>query len=301
MSITAAQHRLPNFLIIGASKCGTTSLWTYLNRHPDLFLADPKEPMFFNWEAHYDQGVDWYSNLFADAGNKQAIGEATTSYTYAPHSPDVPQRMHHLIPDCRLIYMVRPPVARTYSHYLQELQVRVWAPEGELGTFESAIKMCPMLIDAGMYLKQIEHFLRFYRRDQIKVLLLEDLKRDPTRLLNEVQEFLDLEPVDLRGDKTVAANIRGDHHVRNELNKRLSMLKSVPGIKLLSRAVPKSLRSKMYFSMTSSKAVRKIASLELDVAPPLAETNAELRTVFRQPNLSLGEFLGRDLSHWNET
>lgn len=291
---------LPTFLIIGASKCGTTSLWTYLDRHPDVFWADPKEPMFFNWDAHYDQGVEWYANLFANAGDKQAVGEATTSYTYAPHSPNVPERMHKLLPDCKLIYMVRPPTARTYSHYIQELQVREWAPEGELGTFESALEKCPMLVDAGMYMKQIENFLRYYEKDQLKVLLLEDLKSNPIKLLNEVQAFLELEARDLHFTRrAVAENIRGSHHVRNELNKRLNTIKAVPGIKMLSRAFPKSLKSKVYHGMTSSSAVRKIASLDLDVAPPLAETNDRLREQFREPNRQLAEFLGRDLSHWD--
>ena len=140
-------------MIIGASKCGTTSLWEYLNRHPDVFWTDPKEPMYFNQESNYSQGIEWYANLFARAGEKTAIGEATTSYSYAPHTADIPQRIHRLLPECKLIYMLRPPVARTYSHYVQELQIRVWAPAGELGTFEDALENCPVLIDAGMYLK----------------------------------------------------------------------------------------------------------------------------------------------------
>ncbi|MFC1759697.1 sulfotransferase domain-containing protein, partial [Planctomycetota bacterium] len=110
---------LPNFMIIGASKCGTTSLWEYLNRHPDVFWANPKEPMYFNWELKRPREIEWYASLFADAADKQAIGEATTSYTYAPHTAKVPQRIHQLLPDCKLVYILRPPVARTYSHYVQ--------------------------------------------------------------------------------------------------------------------------------------------------------------------------------------
>ena len=290
---------LPNFMIIGASKCGTTSLWEYLNRHPDVFWTEPKEPMFFNWEAHNSKGIEWYASLFENAGEKKAIGEATTSYTYAPHTPDVPQRIYDLLPDCKLIYMLRPPVARTYSHYVQELQVRVWAPKGELGTFEDALKKCPVLVDAGMYLKQIEQYLRVFPRDQIKVLLLEDLTRDPTKVLHEVQEFIGIEAIDLSKSKQVTANPRGIHHIRRGLNKKIEDIKAIPGVGMLTKAIPKSVRSAMYRRMLTSKKVRNAASLDLHVEPPLPETNEELRALFKQPNAELGEFLGRDLSHWD--
>ena len=304
MADTSAQITLPTFMIIGASKCGTTSLWEYLNRHPALFWAEPKEPMFFNRDENYSQGVDWYANLFSTARNKKAIGEATTSYSYAPHTADVPQRIHELLPECKLIYMLRPPVSRTYSHYVQELQVRVWAPEGDLGTFENALEVCPVLTDAGMYLNQIEHFLRYFRRDQMKILLLEDLKQNPNAVVNEVLEFIGLDPIDLNGTKQVTANSRGIHHARNGLNKRIEEIKAIPGVNLLTRAIPKSVRTGMYHRMLDSKKLRRAASLELQVEPAQPKTNEKLRQLFRLPNKELGEFLGRDLgvaffSHWD--
>ena len=129
---------------------------------------------------------------------------------------------------------------------------------------------------------------------------MEDLNRNPIAVLNEVQEFIGLDPIDLNSAKQVTANSRGIHHIRNGLNKRLEGIKAIPGVGLLSRAIPKSVRSEMYKRMLDSKTLRKAASLDLHVAPPLPETNDDLRELFKQPNKDLGEFLGRNLSHWDQ-
>ncbi|MCA9214213.1 MAG: sulfotransferase domain-containing protein [Planctomycetales bacterium] len=293
-----SQH-LPNFMIIGASKCGTTSLWTYLDRHPDVFLTRIKEPMFFNMDRYYERGVNWYQQLFAEAGDAKLRGEATTSYTYAPHIPDVPKRIHDLVPDCKFIYMVRPPVARTYSHYVQELQVRVFAPEGDLGTFEEAIEKCPMLVDAGMYIKQLERFERYFSRDQIKVIFAKDLRQNPNAVLSDIQEFLGLSHADLTVNSPVTANTQGSHHARQQLNEKLEKVKSIPGVHLLTRVIPKQTRANLYNRFVSSKRLRKIADLELDVKPALAQTNEDLRALFKEANEMLGDYLGCDLSDWD--
>ncbi|NER32103.1 MAG: sulfotransferase domain-containing protein, partial [Symploca sp. SIO1C4] len=76
--------RLPDFLIIGAAKSGTTTLYKYLCRHPQICMSNPKEPDFFAIDHIYDQGIDWYSSLFSEARLKQVCGEASTTYTRLP-------------------------------------------------------------------------------------------------------------------------------------------------------------------------------------------------------------------------
>src|SRR5688572_24468381 len=112
---------LPNFFIIGAMKAGTTSLWQYLRRHPEIFMSKLKEPGYFTEELRWDQGIEWYRSLFDDAGSARAVGEASTSYTKWPRFAGIPARMHALVPEARLIYLVRDPGDRIRSHYIHNL------------------------------------------------------------------------------------------------------------------------------------------------------------------------------------
>src|SRR6266568_8270036 len=111
---------LPNFLIVGAMKSGTSSLWSYLRSHPQVFMPDMKEPMFFVEKKNWSKGLDWYRGLFDDAGEAVAIGEASQPYTMAHSFPGVPGRIVSLIPDVKIIYVLRHPVERMRSHYLHD-------------------------------------------------------------------------------------------------------------------------------------------------------------------------------------
>ena len=114
---------LPHFIIIGAAKSGTTTLYKYLSQHPQIYLPQIKEPSFF--AKRYHKGVDWYESLFAEAKTGQLCGEASTPYTHwLSHKPEIPQLMAELLPQVKLIYIMRNPIDRAYSQYLQ--QVKVW-------------------------------------------------------------------------------------------------------------------------------------------------------------------------------
>jgi len=114
--------RLPTFVIIGAAKCGTTSLAQQLSQHPEVFMAADKEPNFFIEQLTWSKGLDWYRSLFADAGQAKAVGEASTMYSDFPESAGAAARMAGVIPDAKLVYVVREPIARMkslYSWYVQ--------------------------------------------------------------------------------------------------------------------------------------------------------------------------------------
>ena len=108
---------LPNTFIIGAGKSGTTSLWLYLNRHPDIALSRNKEPAFFV-RPNFREDLDWYESLFEPA---RIVGEASTVYTAHPVFDGVPERIHSLVPTPKLIYLVRDPVERAISHYVEHI------------------------------------------------------------------------------------------------------------------------------------------------------------------------------------
>jgi hypothetical protein len=107
--------RLPNFLIVGAMKSGTTSLARYLGAHPQAYVAPEKEINFFERGYVWNRGVDWYASRFEGAGDALAVGEASPSYMYWPTAIE---RMASVVPDARLIALLRDPVERAYSHYL---------------------------------------------------------------------------------------------------------------------------------------------------------------------------------------
>ena len=115
---------LPNFVVIGAMKAGTVSLRHYLDEHPDVFLGRGGtfgEPNFFTAEYNWPRGRGWYESLFDGADQAAAIGECSPSYTMAPAFGGVPERMAQVVPDARLIYLVRDPIARMRSMYMHQV------------------------------------------------------------------------------------------------------------------------------------------------------------------------------------
>src|SRR5579859_6236482 len=107
---------LPNLIIIGAPKAGTTSLHRYLELHPQVFMASEKELRYF-WRDDWRERRAWYESRFdSDAPVR---GEATPAYAAYPHRPNVPERMHELVPQAKLVYLVRDPIERLLSHWVQ--------------------------------------------------------------------------------------------------------------------------------------------------------------------------------------
>ena len=179
---------MPTFLIIGAMKAGTTSLYHLLGSHPDVFLPENKEPDFFVTQKAWSNGVDWYRSLFVGAGGARAVGEASTSYSKCTEFPGVPERIARLLPDVRLVYVLREPISRMRSMYLHNVrQGREVAPVDE------ALLSRPMYLDASRYALQLDAYLEHFARAQIHVLLSEDLRREPQATIAELARFLGLD------------------------------------------------------------------------------------------------------------
>jgi hypothetical protein len=174
---------LPNFLLIGAMKSGTTTLYWYLRDHPDVFMATPKEPNFFN--DHWHRGVAWYERLFAGAGAVRARGEASVRYASYPGDPECPSRIASVIPDARLLYVIRDPIARMRSHYLHEV-----AALRERRPVEQALRENPIYLNLSRYATQLERYLDHFPPEQLMVVHAEDLFRDASRVLPRVYGFV---------------------------------------------------------------------------------------------------------------
>src|SRR3712207_3099155 len=101
-------------------KCATTSLHYYLNLHPQISMSEKKELDFFVREKHWDKGVEWYKSNFHGNGETKIYGEASPNYTLHPIFSGVPERMYSVVPEAKLIYVVRDPIDRMISHYIHE-------------------------------------------------------------------------------------------------------------------------------------------------------------------------------------
>ncbi len=181
---------LPNFVIIGAQKAATTSLWRHLGEHPDVFVSPIKETNFFVKEMNWSRGLDWYESLFAAGESRSglAVGEASPNYTLHPGLPGVPGRMASVIPDAKLIYLLRHPVERMISGYLQAL-----AQGAETLPIERALLERPHYADISRYSMQLDEYLRFFERERVLVLLSEDLEAAPVATLSRALEFIGVE------------------------------------------------------------------------------------------------------------
>lgn len=207
------ERSLPDAVILGAQKCGTTSLHGYLIQHPGVIAPLRKEVHYF--DLNYGRGEAWYRAHFGRSGGPGLNLDSSPYYLF---HPAVARRMHDLLPNARMIVLLRDPVRRAYSHYWHER-----AKGREKLEFEDAIEAEPGRIEAaeaqlaagtldrsadhqhysylarGRYAEQIERWLALYSRERFHVVRFEDLVKDPLERLNETLAFLGL-PAAVRVD-----------------------------------------------------------------------------------------------------
>jgi hypothetical protein len=176
---------LPTFLLLGAMKSGTSSLYRYLGDHPDIFVSSNKEPGFFVEQLTWNNGWEWYERLFDRATCTRAIGEGSTHYTKYPTYDRVAEKIAQHLPNAKLIYIMREPVARTASHYLHMVHRRQ-----ESRPMLRAIKQRRHYIDVGRYAMQLEQYFKFYPREQFYFATFERLKSSPRDVVCECFRFL---------------------------------------------------------------------------------------------------------------
>jgi hypothetical protein len=183
-------EHLPTFIVIGAMKCGTSSLYSYLREHPDVEMSTIKEPDFFIQEHNFGRGIDWYRSLWPEG--KRARGEASSSYTKRHGFRDVPARMHSIVPEVRLVYVVRDPFERIASHYVHNL-----AAGRETDSFETAVGTRPdrnNYVQTTAYASQVEEYLPFFPMERILVVDAHDLMHRRMSTLRGVFRHIGVRP-----------------------------------------------------------------------------------------------------------
>lgn len=181
---------IPNLLIIGAAKCGTTSLHAYLDLHPSIFMSARKELQFFNRDD-WRERLSWYREQFAT--DAPVRGESSPAYSMDPWFPDVAARAHELVPDARIVYLVRDPVVRTVAQYVEHVALRLEDRpiEQALADYASPANRYVM---ASSYGHQLERWREFFPDSQILVLDQRHLLTDRSSVLRRVFAFVGVHP-----------------------------------------------------------------------------------------------------------
>lgn len=226
---------LPTFLLIGAMKAGTSSLHRYLGEHPDVFMSAPKEPDFFLGTEAWARGLEWYRSLFAPGARAVARGEASTRYSKDPLFPGVPERVAGVIPEVRLVYVLRHPVERIRSHHRHA--VAEW---GHPPSFADAVRWHRSeYLVPSRYAHQIDGWLAHFPPGQLLVVTSEDLDREHHGTVASVLTFLGVDPGRRPPSDDRRYNQGSDH--RTSLGP-VQRLRRVPAYRALRSRVPKRLR-----------------------------------------------------------
>lgn len=302
--VAAAGGRLPDFVVIGAMKAGTTTLHRYLAMHSRVFMSTPKEPGYFSRDDQYARGIEWYRGLFADAGADQLCGEASTCYSRCWRYPQAATRLAQAIPDARLIYLMRHPVDRVYSHYGHEMRVRYRKQALKPISLERFLQEDLEAIDASLYMRQIDRYLEHFPREQMLFLLTEDLQEQPGQVLECVEAFLGLPPQNLSDSEPIVANRPVDTFAARaeSLRKTERLRRSVFG-RIMAGLMPASWRGparRLVAKCLKNSTVGRqaIDSFHMDEMSPAVRR--QLIERFDGPTRELEQFLGRDLSHWRQ-
>lgn len=275
--------RLPDFVVAGARKCGTTWLHEHLASEVSIFLPPATKELFF-FDRYWDRGIDWYANYFSQCPEHSICGEISPSYF---DHPDAPRRMRETLPHAKLVFMLRSPVDRARSLYEHMVS------KGDVySSFEDALARFPELVDEGLYFKHLSRFERAFGRDACHVIILEDIASGGEERLRELYGFIGLS----KEKEDVSMNSRSSYERR------------VPRSHFLAKAATGISRGLHHFGLHS--AVRGIKALgaqrivysgrrepRASISPDLL---GSLQNAFRQDVQDLSRHLNRDLiGLWN--
>jgi len=294
---------MPNFLIIGANKAGTTAIHSYLKQHPQVYMSPVKEPMFFTLEGkkldrtrpghqitlkNGVNNIDDYQALFQGVSNEKAIGEASTAYLHRPWSAD---RIMRYIPNVKLIAILRDPVERAYSNYLMYVRWGLETLNFPQAVREEEIRISNNYpqgwhyVKLGFYYQPLMHFSGQFHQSQIKVYLYEDFVNSPVRFFQDLFRFLDV-------DESFVPDMSIKHNVSPfPRNKALhSFIMTQNSFKtMLKPFIPSRLRR----HLTNDLKKRNL------VKPKLPQkVRKQLVEVYREDILRLQNLIERDLSKW---
>lgn len=292
-----------DFIGIGAGKSGTTWVAHMLDQHPDICVSEPKEVCYFNAEAispaefhgkgrreqsinrNHTRPLSWYELHFRHCKEGQIIGEYSPGYFYDPQAP---RAIKEAFPGVKLIVALRNPIDRAYSDY--------WMHRNSFKTenrdFDEAVHEpdSPYLND-GFYYRNLEHYLKWFKKEQILVVFFEDIRKDPATVTKDLYRFLEVDESFVPGgmksefNYSKTSRFKGAVEMMNRTASLLVWMRMVFVVRLLKK-------------LKINKLVLKIISKRTEYPPMDMKTRSYLRETFREDIGRLEAFLDKDLSLW---
>jgi hypothetical protein len=260
-------------VIIGAMKCGTSSLHRYLSLHPEICMSKPKELNFFIEENNWQKGLDWYLSRF-DA-DKSVWGESSMSYTKWPMLSGVPRRMHSCIPGATLVYLMRDPIDRIVSHYIHNV-----AKGYERRRLNEAIaeRNNSHYVYTSRYFMQIQQFMEFYDKSQLMLFELDEIARDPNGVVRKICQKIGVDSQFKHSEIGLLHHVSESKRMPREFTR---LIEKLPYGWVLRRVMPKLFGKSLNITVLTDE-VRNylVESLRPDVD-------------------QLRDFLGLDLAEWS--
>jgi hypothetical protein len=296
---------LPNTIIVGAPKCGTTTLHYVLDQHPEIYMSKIKEPGFF-WAYNDDnelQGpsaillrhriikdLETYEDLFKDVTNEKIIGESSASYMFHPRSPKL---IYQFLPTAKLLFILRQPADRAFSSFTQYERDGV----EPCSNFSDAVIQernglrnhwtFGLHLKYGFYFQAIQRYLEFFPREQIFISLYDDLKSDPSTMFQEIYQFLGV-------NSTYKPDFSQRHNVSGIIQNPLLRFFWTNTNKL--RAFIRPITNQEMRHKFSEWVFRTTKKPEFS-----SDLRSELTQYYLEDILLLQDFLQRDLSNWLAT
>lgn len=268
--------RKPDFIIIGAMKCATSTLHDQLVEQPGFVMSVPKEPNFFSDEDNWARGMGWYTGLFAAAKPGDLCGESSTHYTKLPRHPRVVERLVEHCPDAKFVYVMRHPIDRLVSHYIHEWTQRVLDVP-----LSQALREHQALQDFSKYAMQLQPYFEAFGRERILPVFFDHLTKHSQDELERVCQFVGYEGTPRWKEDLGARNVSSE---RLRVSPLRDMLVDFPPLAWIRRR---------FISQEIRDRVKKLWTME--ERPKLTEAErARLAEAFDPDLAQLGAWLGID-------
>jgi len=307
---------IPNFFIVGAAKAGTTSLYYYLNQHPNVYMSPIKEPHFFckdirckNFNENYRKNScfdikkylrestlksrhiafiekeEEYLELFRERKTEKILGEASTGYLY---SNVAAKEIYNFNPNSKIIIMLRNPVERAFSHWLMDLKGGatessfIEAINRDYKKSEKGWGISHLYVELGLYYEQVKRYMDLFPDNNLKILLYEDFKNNNTKVMDEIFNFLEVRKIPIERVEKNKAGIPKNNFV--------TKIKNIESVKRVAKAIiPESLKQKLNSYLYTSE---NLPILKNDAKDMLNQK------FFNEDIYNLSKLINRDLSAW---
>jgi len=280
---------LPDFAVAGTQKCATTWLYRCLKDHPDILVPDTDSVGYFN--MNYHKGESWYRDFFSEYEGEDIVGEESPGYI---RDMSAPERIADTIPNAKLIFMVRNPVDRAFSHYWHQKSTSKINFEFE-EVFQN-YDLYPNWVSPGFYYRNIQRFEEYFPRENMKIMFFSDLVEDDEDFIKEAYSFIGADP----------------SHTPAFLNEKVNESRSRLGIESLNRAYYKS------FDIIQENAPQNVKNILRPAHKAIVngrgvltgkseyekgmdeEKREELEKIFAEDAGRFSSYVDKDLSHWFE-